>query len=242
MTILLVALCTAILCRRGFCGYLCPVGWLSGLLARLGTRLGVSCRPGRRLEWLLSAPKYVLLAAILYSFVVSMDLPSIEWFLKSPYNLVADIKMLQYFLAPDADRRIVVMVLGSIFLPGFCRGFCPYGALLGLLSLLSPMAVNRNPPPARCGRCAAACPSRIPSTGANDSPAPRCVGCTECVSACPSRCLDIRFGYGTGALRLPAWGIAAGTLLILLIGYAAAVFTGHWEADLPPQMIRMFLN
>ena len=39
--------------------------------------------------------------------------------------------------------------------------------------------------------------------------------------------------YGTGALRLPAWGIAAGTLLILLIGYAAAVFTGHWEADLP---------
>ncbi|MFR0874299.1 MAG: 4Fe-4S binding protein [Bilophila wadsworthia] len=100
LTILLVALCTAILCRRGFCGYLCPVGWLSGLLARLGTRLGVSCRPGRRLEWLLSAPKYVLLAAILYSFVVSMDLPSIEWFLKSPYNLVADIKMLQYFLAP----------------------------------------------------------------------------------------------------------------------------------------------
>ncbi|WP_279042790.1 4Fe-4S binding protein, partial [Bilophila wadsworthia] len=76
LTILLVALCTAILCRRGFCGYLCPVGWLSGLLARLGTRLGVSCRPGRRLEWLLSAPKYVLLAAILYSFVVSMDLPS----------------------------------------------------------------------------------------------------------------------------------------------------------------------
>ena len=95
LTILLVALCTAILCRRGFCGYLCPVGWLSGLLARLGTRLGVSCRPGRRLEWLLSAPKYVLLAAILYSFVVSMDLPSIEWFLKSPYNLVADIKMLR---------------------------------------------------------------------------------------------------------------------------------------------------
>ena len=246
LTILLVALCTAILCRRGFCGSLCPVGWLSGLLARLGTRLGVSCRPGRRLEWLLSAPKYVLLAAILYSFVVSMDLPSIEWFLKSPYNLVADIKMLQYFLAPGTLTLgvIVVMVLGSIFLPGFwCRGFCPYGALLGLLSLLSPMAVNRNPASCSgCGRCAAACPSRIPVDGRKRLSGPECMGCTECVSACPSRCLDIRFGYGTGALRLPAWGIAAGTLLILLIGYAAAVFTGHWEADLPPQMIRMFLN
>ena len=36
--------------------------------------------------------------------------------------------------------------------------------------------------------------------------------------------------------------VAAGTLLILLIGYAAAVFTGHWETALPPQMLRMFLN
>ena len=156
--------------------------------------------------------------------------------------------MLQYFLAPGTLTLgvivVIVMVLGSIFLPGFwCRGFCPYGALLGLLSLLSPMAVNRNPASCSgCGSCAAACPSRIPVDERKRLSGPECVGCTECVSACPSRCLDVRFGYGTGALRFPAWGIAAGTLLILLIGYAAAVFTGHWEADLPPQMIRMFLN
>ena len=243
LTILLVALCTAILCRRGFCGYLCPVGWLSGLLARLGTRLGVSCRPGKRL---LSAPKYVLLAAILYSFVLSMDLQSIEWFLKSPYNAVADIKMLYYFLDPGTLTLgvIAVMALGSIFLPGFwCRGFCPYGALLGLLSLLSPMAVSRDPAACSgCGRCAESCPSRIPVGKRKRLSGPECVGCTECISACPSRCLGVRFGYGAGALRIPAWGIAAGTLLILLIGYAAAVFTGHWETELPPDMIRMFLN
>ncbi|MFR0874298.1 MAG: 4Fe-4S dicluster domain-containing protein [Bilophila wadsworthia] len=104
------------------------------------------------------------------------------------------------------------------------------------------MAVNRNPASCSgCGRCAAACPSRIPVDGRKRLSGPECVGCTECVSACPSRCLDMRFATDR-SLRLPAWGIAAGTLLILLIGYAAAVFTGHWEADLPPQMIRMFLN
>ena len=134
----------------------------------------------------------MLLAAILYSFVLSMDLQSIEWFLKSPYNAVADIKMLYYFLDPGTLTLgvIAVMALGSIFLPGFwCRGFCPYGALLGLLSLLSPMAVSRDPAACSgCGRCAESCPSRIPVGKRKRLSGPECVGCTECISACPRRC------------------------------------------------------
>lgn len=118
----------------------------------------------------------MLLAAILYSFVVSMDLPSIEWFLKSPYNLVADIKMLQYFLAPGTLTLgvIVVMVLGSIFLPGFwCRGFCPYGACSASYRCSHRWRSTVTPPPAPAAG-AEPRPARrgFPSTGANDSPAP----------------------------------------------------------------------
>lgn len=167
LTILLVALGTAVLCRRGFCGCLCPVGWLSGQLARLGTRLGVSFRPGKWGDRLLSAPKYLLLALILYAFVLNMGLQETEWFLNSPYNHLADIKMLEYFLHPGTATLaiLLIMAVGSIFLPGFwCRGFCPYGALLGLLSLASPAAVNRDAAACiGCGRCSAACPSRVNS-------------------------------------------------------------------------------
>ena len=134
---------------------------------------------------------------------------------------------------------------GLALLPGFwCRGFCPYGALLGLLSLLSPTAVNRNPASCSgCGRCAAACPvadsRRRAQTTLRD---PECVGCTECVSACPSRCLDIRFGYGTGALPPSGVGHRRRDAAHPPESAMPPPFTGHWEADLPPQMIRMFLN
>ncbi|MEI3478978.1 MAG: 4Fe-4S binding protein [Bilophila sp.] len=56
LTVLLVALASALLCRRGFCGFLCPVGWLSGVLSRFGERNGLRCEPGKRVEWLLTLP------------------------------------------------------------------------------------------------------------------------------------------------------------------------------------------
>lgn len=202
--------------------------------------------PRRRLEWLLSAPKYVLLAAILYSFVVSMDLPSIEWFLKSPYNLVADIKMLQYFLAPGTLTLgvIVVMVLGSIFLPGFwCRGFCPYGALLGLLSLLSPMAVNRNPASCSgCGRCAAACPSRIPVDERKRLLRPRVHGLYGMRKRLP---LPLPRHTGSATDRSPppsGMGHRRRDAAHPPDRLWRRRFHRPLEADLPPQMIRMFLN
>ena len=71
-----------------------------------------------------------------------------------------------YFFAeitPFALTVIVGLVLLSLLIRGFwCRYLCPYGALLGILSLLSPQKIKRNPTTCiDCGKCAKVCPSFI---------------------------------------------------------------------------------
>jgi len=232
----------ALLLRKGFCGYICPVGFVSSLLARLGTRLGIARRTGPRVARLLSLPKYLLLAQFAWISVVSMDVESIEGFLLSPYNFVADTRMLQFFLAPSNTALIVFAVLGvgSLLLPYFwCRVLCPYGALLSLLARLSPVALRRDPAACvDCGRCSRACPAALPVQRLERLSSGECVGCTECISACPvDGCLSVSL---PGKRRLPAWSIAAGCVLVLLAAWGIAQALGMWDSPLPQSMARRF--
>lgn len=240
--IFMAALCMALLLRKGFCGYICPVGFMSALLARLGARLRMIRHTGPRISRLLSLPKYLLLALFAWISVGSMDVESIQDFLLSPYNFVADTRMLQFFLSPSPTTLAVFAVLGagSLVLPYFwCRVLCPYGALLSLLSRLSPVAVRRDP--ARCvdcGRCGRACPATLPVQRLERVSSGECVGCAECVSACPVKgCLSVTL---PGKHRLPAWSIAAGCALLLLATWGVAQGLGMWESPLPQSMARRF--
>lgn len=244
LTILLLACASAFLVRKGFCGYLCPVGCVSMLLGRLGDRFGISRRPGRWLSLFLTLPKYGLLAFFVYIVLWNMGLGEIEAFLRTPYNMVADTKMLLFFLHADTTLLVIlgVLVLGGMLIPGFwCRGFCPYGALLGLFSLCSPLAVRRDE--ARCTgcrRCTRVCPSRIAVHEKKRISGPECVGCAECAGVCPEPgCLVMSVGYGAKSKTLPFWSIAAGTLALLALFYGIASLTGNWNADIPPAMLRM---
>lgn len=245
LTILLLAIAASLFFRKGFCGYLCPVGTLSMLLDRLGRRLGISRRPPAWLSLLLSIPKYLLLLFFVDLLILNMNLADIEGFLRTPYNMVADTKMLLFFLHPGLTLLVLlgVLVLGGMIIPAFwCRGLCPYGALLGLFSLFSPLAVRRDPEQCTgCRRCTRACPSRIPVHEKLRVSNPECLGCTECIGACPEKnCLSLRYGYTAKAGALPFWSVAAGTLVLLGLFYFWAVSSGHWISDVPPGMIREF--
>ena len=77
-----------------------------------------------------------------------MPLEAIEGFLRSPYNAAADAKMLLFFLHPSATSLAVIVGLVALSLVVkhlWCRYLCPYGALLGVASLLSPLSVRRDP-------------------------------------------------------------------------------------------------
>lgn len=238
LTIFLAILGMSLLFRKAFCGQLCPVGLLSNLLERLGRKLDVVWQPGQTGRRLLGAPKYLLLAGFGY-VTLSMSGEDIEAFLRAPFNLVADTRMLQFFQHPSALTLGVLGVLAaaSVLVPAFwCRVLCPYGALLGLASWLSPVAIRRDPEACvSCGRCARACPVALPVDTALRVSSPDCQGCAECVGACPVQgCL----GVSLLGWRIPWWSLAAGCLAVLLGASLLADGLGYWQSPIPAPMVR----
>ena len=196
LTILIFAIVSALLLRKGFCGWVCPVGFLSNMLAGLGSALRLELAVPRWLNYPLLGVKYLLLAFFSYVILWQMDVRAIEAFLYSQYNLVADAKMLLFFLQPTAWTVgvLVVLLLVSIFVRNFwCRYLCPYGALLGVGALISPIQVRRNASRCvDCKKCEIICPAAIRISQNSTMRHPECVGCAECVEICPEKdCLSL---------------------------------------------------
>ena len=241
LAILMMALASAVLFRRAFCSHLCPLGAVSFLLFRLGRRLGITWVPGPRAYAAMSIPKYLLLAFFLY-LPLSMSVRQISFFLLSPYNVIADAKMLLFFMPPSLLTACCVTALawGSVVIPGFwCRCLCPYGALLGILSLLSPVSIRRDGTGCTsCGRCAAACPQGLrPDTGLRMA-GTECLACMECAGACGRGCLTAR----AGRRSISGFGISLGLLALVALMYAGAELTGHWDHAIPEEMMRRLLE
>jgi len=238
LVIFLALVGMSLLLRKGFCGQLCPVGLVSNLLERLGRKLGLTWQPGQTARRLLSTPKYLLLLGFCW-VALSMNLTDTEQFLRAPFNMVADTKMLLFFEHASAMTLGVIGALAalSVVIPAFwCRVLCPYGALLGLFSWCSPTAVLRDAEACvSCGRCARACPVGLPVDKVLRVGSPDCQGCAECVGACPvPGCL----GVGIMGRRVPWWTLAAGCLAVLVGASLLAEALGCWQSPVPPQMVR----
>src|SRR3990172_1332281 len=97
MFLLAAFLAMAFLLRKAFCSWLCPVGTVSEWLWQGGRELfGRSWALPRWAELPLRSLKYILLGLFLYA-VGSMSTGDIRPFLESPYGLIADVKMLDFF-------------------------------------------------------------------------------------------------------------------------------------------------
>jgi polyferredoxin len=119
----------------------------------------------------------------------------------------------------------------------WCRYLCPYGALLGLLAWVGPTHIRRDAETCiGCGRCTAQCPSGIEVEKKVVVRSPECIGCAECVGSCPVRgCL----AFTVPGRRAVPWQIVSiGTVLVLLLVWAWAVSTGHWDSQVPPAMLK----
>ena len=234
MFLLIAFLAASWIFRKSFCGWLCPVGTVSEYLWRLGRQtFGRNFRLPRKLDVGLRSLKYLLLGLFLYA-VGSMSVEAIRAFLEGPYGIVDDVKMLNFFRYMGLTGGIVValLVVASVFVQNFwCRYLCPYGALMGLVSLASPLRIRRETSLCiDCGKCAKACPSALPVDKLITIQSAECIGCLECVAECPA----------AGALmmaaprrrRVPAWAMAAGVAILFLGICGLAQWTGYWRTDL----------
>jgi polyferredoxin len=239
MFLLLAFLTISIVFRKAFCSWLCPIGTLSEWLWEGGHEL---FRRNRKLpRWLdipLRSLKYVLLFLFVW-VVLQMTAADLKAFLVSPYGLVADVKMLDFFRAASRSTLFAcsALVILSVLTKNFwCRYLCPYGALMGLASLLSPMRITRDPISCiDCGKCAKACPSLIPVDVLRTVRTPECNGCLTCVSVCPVKdALDMRTLIRRR--RVPAGVIAAGVIVTFLATVGFAKATGHWNGRVPEHL------
>ena len=230
--ILIAIVAVSVLFKKAFCSWLCPVGTLSESLWQLGRKVfkGNITLP-RWLDYPLRSLKYLLFFFFAWS-IWQMDVDALKGFIYSPYNKMADVKMYQFFadITPFAFWTILILIALSVVIKNFwCRFLCPYGALLGMLSWLSPIKITRNKATCiDCELCTKACPSSIKVHKVGQVWSDECMSCLECVEVCPVRdTLDLRMTRKSRPL--PQWvfgGLVVG-VFIAITGFA--MLADHWQ-------------
>lgn len=246
LLILAAVLVVSFLFKRSFCSWVCPFGLLSEKLADAGRRLFRRNFPlPRWADWPLRSLKYLLLGFFAYVIFCRMDLAGLRDFLNSPFNRVADIRLLQFFLYPGIATLAVLGVLAglSLFVRHFwCRYLCPYGALTALAGLASPTRIKRNVPTCiDCFKCSRACPAGLPVNRLLTVRSDECTLCLECTQVCPvPDTLAAETLFPRSRVRPLAIALVIIALFLGAILYGR--LSGHWQSATPPQQLRQELQ
>ncbi len=253
MVLLCAFLLASVLVKKAFCSWLCPVGTVSEYLWKLGRRVfGRTLALPTWLDLPLRSLKYLLLAFFLF-IVFTMSVLDLGGFLMSPFGIVADVKMLNFFRYIGTMGIAVMMVLValSVIIQNFwCRFLCPYGALMGIVSALSPTKIRRDAEACiECGKCNKACPAHLPVDRLVQIRSVECTACLECVAVCAAEnALQLslaprKMGSTEDPPAIAAaarWRrrtlrprtVAAVLALVFFGLIGAARITGHWQTNI----------
>lgn len=233
MFIFLAIVMMSLVIGKSFCSWFCPIGFLSENLGDFGERIFKKrLRMPKFLDIPLRSLKYLLLGFFLYVIFFAMDIISLKLFLDSPYNQVADIKMYYFFARISKfslNVIIILAVLSILFRNFWCRYLCPYGALLGLVGLLSPIKIKRNIKSCiDCNKCSKVCPNFIDVAHKKYVISDECNSCMNCVDVCPVKdtlYLEILPAKRKFSKKFVAAAVVGLFMLITGLG----MITGNWK-------------
>ncbi len=254
MVLFLIFIAMSLLLKRAFCSWLCPVGTLSEYLWKAGRKLfGRNLVLPRWLDIPLRSIKYLLMAFFVV-IIGNMTAIALDDFMAGPYGLLADVKMLHFFLHMSSTALIVVLVLSllSVLIKNFwCRYACPYGAVMSLVSLASPAKIRRDEESCvACGKCAKACPQNLPVDKLIQIRSAECTACMECVASCSSQnALQFALPPRSNPSITQRWSgrILQPTAVVLVLavlffsGIGLARITHHWQTNITDDVYRQIL-
>ena len=169
-----------------FCGYLCPLGSVQDWFGCIGKKIfkkKYNRFVGRKVDNLLSYMRYGVLLIIMVQTTRMLTLV---------FQRVDPYYALFHFWTGDVFITALLVLGTTLVLSLFverpwCRWFCPFGALQGIMQLLSPWKIRKNRELCTsCGVCSRACPMRIQIHEMSAVLDTRCNRCGKCLAACPS--------------------------------------------------------
>ncbi len=230
------AVCVSLLLKKGFCGWICPVGTLSQWFWMAGEKIfGRNFRVWKHADVFLRSVKYILMTFFIVTIWIRMSNASLEAFFRSDYYKIADIKTMKFFT--DMSSATVWFLSGAaalslLYKNFWCRYLCPYGALLGLLSRFSPVKIARNEKDcSHCHSCTKHCPALIDVEGQTTVKTAECFGCITCVSRCPAKgALEVSFGAGKQRKALAPYLYPAVLVILFSLMVGAGIISEKWHS------------
>ena len=225
--------------KKGFCGWICPVGTVSQVFWMAGEKVfGRNFKIKEYADIALRSVKYIVMALFLVLIGIALRPEMMVLFFVSDYYRIVDVKTMEFFTMMSATVFWVLVgtgVLSLLYKNFWCRYLCPYGALLGLLSRVSPVKICRNSEAcSHCGECSANCPSLIDVEEGEVVDSAECFACLTCVSRCPSKgALEVTLKKGKERMAFRPFLYPLILVLLFYLVIGAGMVTGNWRSHMP---------
>ncbi len=186
--ILSIMLASVIIFSRVFCSYVCPLGSMQELASKMNFKS--SLKEQKKVKFRFDPPEKIL-RIIRWIYFGILGVTAILWGLSvspflDPFTGFQLIKGFSDLVLITVIFTLVILISSFFLYRPWCRLFCPFGALAGLISF-SQSRYIRTDKCTDCGLCEKICPSH---TAYRDSTRSECYYCNRCVEICPENAIE----------------------------------------------------